>query len=85
REFDPSEAELKTKAVQQWEQRDEKEVHRIFSHFLYPIRQWTKGEKAFTFGKEQVEGFKGLSLHQEDQFPLSQSYRILHSMVEEYN
>lgn len=85
REFDPSEAELKTKAVQQWEQRDEKEVHRIFSHFLYPIRQWTKGEKAFTFGKEQVEGFKGLSLHQEDQFPLSQSYRILHSMVDEYN
>lgn len=85
REFDPSEVELKTKAVQQWEQRDEKEVHRIFSHFLYPIRQWTKGEKAFTFGKEQVEGFKGLSLHQEDQFPLSQSYRILHSMVDEYN
>ncbi len=76
---------MKTKAVQQWEQRDEKEVHRIFSHFLYPIRQWTKGEKAFTFGKEQVEGFKGLSLHQEDQFPLSQSYRILHSMVDEYN
>ncbi len=85
REFDPSESELKTKAVQQWEQRDEKEVHRIFSHFLYPIRQWTKGEKAFHFGKEQVEGFKGLSLHQEDQFPLSQSYRILHSMVDEYN
>ena len=85
REFDLSEAELKTKAVQQWEQRDEKEVHRIFSHFLYPIRQWTKGEKAFTFGKEQVEGFKGLSLHQEDRFPVSQSYRILHSMVDEYN
>ncbi len=85
REFDPSEAELKMKAVQQWEQRDEKEVHRIFSHFLYPIRQWTKGEKAFHFGKAQVEGFKGLSLHQEDQFPLSQSYRILHSMVDEYN
>lgn len=85
REFDPSESELKAKAVQQWEQRDEKEVHRIFSHFLYPIRQWTKGEKAFHFGKEQVEGFKGLSLHQEDQFPLSQSYRILHSMVDEYN
>ncbi|ENU60689.1 Hypothetical protein L291_3487 [Acinetobacter guillouiae MSP4-18] len=85
REFDPSEAELKTKAVQQWEQRNEKEVHRIFSHFLYPIRQWTKGEKAFHFGKAQVEGFKGLSLHQEDQFPLSQSYRILHSMVDEYN
>lgn len=85
REFDPSEAELKTKAVQQWEQRNEKEVHRIFSHFLYPIRQWTKGGKAFHFGKEQVEGFKGLSLHQEDQFPLSQSYRILHSMVDEYN
>lgn len=85
REFDPSEAELKTKAVQQWEQRNEKDVHRIFSHFLYPIRQWTNGEKAFHFGKEQVEGFKGLSLHQEDQFPLSQSYRILHSMVDEYN
>lgn len=85
REFDPSEAELKTKAVQQWEQRNEKDVHRIFSHFLYPIRQWTKREKAFHFGKEQVEDFKGLSLHQEDQFPLSQSYRILHSMVDEYN
>lgn len=85
REFDPSEAELKTKAVQQWEQRDEKEVHRIFSHFLYPIRKWTKGEKAFHFGKAQVDDFKGLSLHQEDQFPLSQSYRILHSMVNEYN
>lgn len=85
REFDPSESDLKTKAVQQWEQRDEKEVHRIFSHFLYPIRQWTKGEKAFHFGKEQVAGFKGLSLHQEEQFPLSQSYRILHSMVDEYN
>lgn len=85
REFDPSEAELKTKAVQKWEQRNEKEVHRIFSHLLFPIRQWTKGEKAFHFGKAQVEGFKGLSLHQEDQFPLSQSYRILHSMVDEYN
>lgn len=85
REFDPSEAQLKVQAVQQWEQRKEKDVHRIFSHLLYPIRQWTKGEKAFTFGKEQVDGFKGLSLHQEDRFPLSQSYRILHSMVDEYN
>lgn len=85
REFDPSEAQLKAQAVQQWEQRKEKDVHRIFSHLLYPIRQWMKGEKAFTFGKEQVEGFKGLSLHQEDRFPLSQSYRILHIMVDEYN
>src|SRR5690606_23789935 len=82
REFDPSEAPLKAQAVQQWEQRKEKEVHRIFSHLLYPIRQWTKGKKAFTFGKEQIDGFKGLSLHQEDRFPLSQSYRILHSMVD---
>ena len=85
REFDPAEVACKAQAVQQWEQRNEKDVHRIFSQFLYPIRQWTKGEKAFYFGKEQVEGFKGLSLHQEDQFPLSQSYRILHSMVDEYN
>lgn len=85
REFDPSEAELKAEAVQQWEQRDEKEVHRIFSHFLYPIRQWTKGKRAFHFSKEQIDGFKGLSLHQEDHLPLSQSYRILHSMVDEYN
>lgn len=85
REFDPSESQLKTQAVQQWEQREEKDVHLIFSHLLYPIRQWTKGEKAFTFGKDQVDGFKGLSLHQEDRFPLSQSYRILHSMVDEYN
>ena len=85
REFDPSEADLKTTAIQQWEHRDEKDIHRVFSHFLYPIRQWTKGKRAFHFGKEQVEGFKGLSLHQDDQFPLSQSYRILHSMVDEYN
>lgn len=85
REFDPSEAPLKAQAIQQWEQRKEKEVHRIFSHLLYPIRQWTKGEKAFTFGKDQIDGFKGLSLHLEDRFPLSQSYRILHSMVDEYN
>lgn len=85
REFDPIEAELKAKVVQQWEQRKGEEVHQIFSHFLYPIRQWTKGKKAFQFSKAQVEDFKGISLHQEDHLPLSHAYRILHSMVDEYN
>lgn len=85
REFDPAEVACKAQAVQQWEQRNEKDVHRIFSQFLYPIRQWTKGKKAFHFSKERIEGFKGLSLHQEDHLPLSQSHRILHSMVDEYN
>lgn len=85
REFDPAEVGLKAPVVQQWEQRNEKEVHQIFSQFLYPIRQWTKGKKAFHFSKERIVGFKGLSLHQEDHLPLSQSHRILHSMVDEYN
>lgn len=87
REFDPSEVEMKAQAVKQWEQRNEKEVHRIFSHYLYPIRQWTKGKKAFQFTKEQIDGFKGLSLHQEQEShsPFSQAYSILHSTVDEYN
>lgn len=85
REFDPAEAELKTKAIEVWEQRHEQNVDEIFSQVLYPIRQWTKGDKAFQFTKAQVEGFKGISLHQEERFPLSQSYRILHSMVDAYN
>lgn len=85
RAFDPDEAELKAQAVKQWEQRNDTEVNQIFSHYLYPIRRWTKGKKAFSFNKEKIDSFKGVSLHQESHLPFSLQYKILHTMVDEYN
>lgn len=85
REFDPLETDSKAQAVKQWEQRNDKEVHQVFSQYLYPIRQWTKGKKAFRFTKEKIYGFKGLSLHHEDHLPFSKPHKILHSTVDEYN
>ena len=85
REFSEAESHLKAKTVSHWEDLNIKALSDLFSDYLYRIRQWTRGNSARYFGKDDVPLFKGVSLEKVDNFPYVNALRIAHHFVDDYN
>lgn len=84
REFPESENELKQSAVEYWEQQNTGELKRLFANYLYPIRQWSRGQQATFFSKTEADVFKGVNLNT-DNYPFQQSLKTVHITVDGYN
>jgi hypothetical protein len=52
---------------------------------LYRIRQWTRGNSARYFGKDDEPLFKGVNLEKVDNFPYVNALRMAHHFVDDYN
>jgi hypothetical protein len=85
REFDDSENKIKLKIVNQWENTDDDELAHLFSQYLYRIKGWSSAESARNFSKNEIYRFKGINIHELNQFPYSKSLRIIHHFVDDYN
>jgi hypothetical protein len=85
REFDESENKIKLKIVNQWENANDDELAHLFSQYLYRIKGWSSAESARNFSKNEIFLFKGINIHELNQFPYSKSLRILHHFVDDYN
>ncbi|MFD0990471.1 DUF262 domain-containing protein [Mariniflexile jejuense] len=85
REFDESENKIKLKIVNQWENTEDDELAHLFSEYLYRIKGWSSAESAREFSKNEIYLFKGINIHELNQFPYSKSLRILHYFVDDYN
>ncbi|MEG2078267.1 DUF262 domain-containing protein [Chryseobacterium sp.] len=80
-EFD-SESDRET-AVNRWEESiDKGKLKPILGNHLFRIRKWTKNELKYDFTKNDIDEFKGISLHQKQQFPYESSLRMLDGFVE---
>jgi hypothetical protein len=61
------------KVVKGWEDLDQKELSALFSDYLYRVKEWTKGNKAWELTEHNIHKFKGIT--RQDNFPYAQFYK----------
>jgi len=61
------------KIVKGWEDLDQKELSALFSDYLYRVKEWTKGNKAWELTEHNIHKFKGVT--RQDNFPYAQFYK----------
>lgn len=69
REMNNSSTEERLQAVTKWEEMDSATLSKLFSQYLYRIRNWGKGHSARYFTKNDVGVFKGISPSSAGEFP----------------
>jgi hypothetical protein len=72
-------------AIEKWEAMDINTLSKLFSQYLFRIRNWSNGYSAHYFSKSEVDIFKGVSPDIEGNSPFAAMLRITHFYVEEYN
>lgn len=84
--FDNTEQE-KTKVVETWENLNQSDLAQLFNDRLYRIRNWSKGNSAKYFSKNDVDLFKGISISSKTKSlePYSRLYQMANIFVDNYN
>lgn len=81
---DFSTEEERKKVVGKWESIDTIELSKLFSQYLFRIRNWSKGYSAKYFSKNDIETFKGVNPNIEE-YSFIKMLRITNLYVEDYN
>jgi uncharacterized protein with ParB-like and HNH nuclease domain len=74
--------------VKQWEELDEEgKLASLFNDYLFRIRNWSRGNSARYFTKNDVDIFKGISIHKDtkEMYPYALLYQIVNVFVDDYN
>jgi hypothetical protein len=83
REMDFDSEEDRTKCVERWEiSVDNGTLKPILGNHLFKIRKWCKNEWKYDFTKDEIEEFKGISLHQKQKYPYESAMRMLDGFVD---
>lgn len=84
--FDCSEEE-KAQVVKVWENMDQSKLSDLFANRLFRIRNWSKGNSARYFTKNEVDLFKGISINSKTKSldPYSKVYQMANIFVDNYN
>jgi len=61
------------KTVKGWEDLDQEALSSLFNNYLYRVREWTKGNKAYELTEHNISKFKGIT--RLDNFPFAQFYK----------
>ena len=85
REFTAEDEPRKADVVRHWENTDSHKLAKLFSHYLFRIRNWSRGAPARYFGKEHTHLFKGVNIDHIDRFPYVEQLRLAHHSVDQYN
>lgn len=85
REFSSEDEALKARTVKNWENSDSKNLANLFAQYLYRIKNWTKGESARYFSKNDTSLFKGVNIETIVRYPYVEQLRIAHHFVDDYN
>ncbi len=85
REMANNSEDEKKSCVAYWENLDQKKLDKLFKNYLYRIRNWSRGQSAEEFTKNDIDIFKGVTLDNTEQFNFVQPYRIAHFYTEMYN
>lgn len=82
REMDFDSEDDRTKCVERWETSvDNGTLKPILGNHLFKIRKWSKNEWKYDFTKDEIDEFKGISLHQKQQYPYESAMRMLDGFV----
>jgi hypothetical protein len=83
REMDFDSEEDRTRCVDRWETSVENGTLKpILGNHLFKIRKWSKNEWKYDFTKDEIDEFKGISLHQKQQYPYESAMRMLDGFVD---
>lgn len=84
--FDSDEKE-KTRVVETWENINQSDLAQLFNDRLFRIRNWSKGNSAKYFTKNDVDLFKGISINSKTKSldPYAKLYQMANVFVEKYN
>lgn len=82
---DVSTEQERIQSVANWENQNMEQLKIVFANFLYRIRNWSKGQSARHFTKNEADLFKGISPSIKEPFPFTDLYRIGHFYIEGYN
>lgn len=77
--------EEQKKTVEKWESMETEKLSKLFSQYLFRIRNWSNGYSARYFSKNDVDLFKGVSPDIVENYPFAAMLRIAHFYIEEYN
>lgn len=83
REMNEMDESTTEKSVKIWEDLDQKKLSGLFSDYLYRIKEWIKGNRAFQLNEQNIDKFKGITLH--DNFPYAQFYKSAFAYSEMVN
>ena len=84
REMNKSTEEDKIKVVEEWENLESKELTNLFSNYLFKIKNWSKGNSAYDFTKDDIDIFKGVSLENQN-YPFMKQLQINSYYVDKQN
>lgn len=73
REMNDLDAIETEKVVKGWEDLDQKELSALLSDYLYRMKEWTKGNKAWELTEHNIHKFKGIT--RKDNFPYAMFYK----------
>jgi len=71
------------KVVKGWENLDQKELSSLFNDYLYRVKEWTKGNKAWELTEHNIHKFKGIT--HLDNYPYAQYYKGAYSFADSVN
>lgn len=63
REMNNEEENIKTKVINRWENKDQKNLKDLFRIYLYPLTQWYKGKNGLYYSSEKIGTFKGIKIN----------------------
>lgn len=61
REMNNLEISQTEKIVKEWEDLDQKKLSRLFSDYLYRVKEWIKGNRAWELNEHNIQKFKGIT------------------------
>ncbi len=79
-EMDIAETE---KVVKDWEDLPQKSLSLLFSDYLYRIKEWTKGNKAWELSEHNIDKFKGIT--RKDNYPYAQFFKGAFAFADNVN
>lgn len=85
REFNTEDEQQITQVIDTWENTETKKLAQLFSEYLFRIRNWSKGNSARYFTKNEVALFKGINIEKIENYPYTQMLRIAHYYIDDYN
>ena len=71
------------KVVKSWEDLEQKKLSILFSEYLYRLKEWTKGNKAWGLSEHNIDKFKGIT--RQENYPYAQFYKGAYAYAEMVN
>ena len=63
REMNNEEENIKTRIINSWENKNQRELEELFGNYLFPLTQWYKWKNGLGYSSEKIATFKGIKIH----------------------